>query len=344
MPLELAAQGWPVAKSLFVPAKDQPKKLALPAGASKIRLLRTSGARERFLGIIIEHFAGKFPVWLAPVQARIIPIGEAHHEKAREIFNTMKDADIRAEIDLSPDNFGKKVRSAKTENIPYFIDCKHGRQVAKYDHPRLEPILKGTYGVFVYQEQVMRIINRLGGIELSKAYACIKAISKKKAEIIEKKNVALAIVVGAMAIAIGLIVAAVSLSGVATEISFLVARLAKHSLLAALVLVMLASIVLGTAETTLLRLANAYGMIVNGGKKLTPSLIERIDDRHGKTIYRRDSRDCSGCQLTSLDNLADDAARGAVQKSQPSNSLQKKTLTRYLLRNTCMDHGFGNTY
>ena len=61
------------------------------------------------------------------------------------------------------------------------------------------------------------------------------------------------------------------------------------------------SIVLGTAETTLLRLANAYGMIVNGGRRITPSLIERIDDRHGKTIYRRDSRECTQCLLSSVE-------------------------------------------
>jgi penicillin-binding protein 1A len=60
------------------------------------------------------------------------------------------------------------------------------------------------------------------------------------------------------------------------------------------------SLVLGTAETTLLRLSNAYGMIVNGGKQITPSLIERIDDRHGRTIYRRDNRQCDKCMLKSL--------------------------------------------
>ncbi|MEQ1789662.1 MAG: penicillin-binding protein 1A [Rickettsiales bacterium] len=58
------------------------------------------------------------------------------------------------------------------------------------------------------------------------------------------------------------------------------------------------SIVLGATETTLLRLVNAYGMIVNGGKKISPSLIERIDDRHGKIIYRRDERICSDCKVT----------------------------------------------
>jgi penicillin-binding protein 1A len=67
------------------------------------------------------------------------------------------------------------------------------------------------------------------------------------------------------------------------------------------------SIVLGTAETTLLKLANAYGMIVNGGRQIKPSLIERIDDRHGKTIYRRDTRECKGCQLSSISAIATDS-------------------------------------
>lgn len=57
------------------------------------------------------------------------------------------------------------------------------------------------------------------------------------------------------------------------------------------------SIVLGASETTLLRMVNAYGMIANGGKRITPSLIERIDDRHGKAIYRRDDRICSDCKI-----------------------------------------------
>lgn len=66
------------------------------------------------------------------------------------------------------------------------------------------------------------------------------------------------------------------------------------------------SIVLGAVETTLLRLVNAYGMIANGGKKITTSLIERIDDRHGKTIFRRDDRVCSQCQLTQISQIAPD--------------------------------------
>ena len=57
---------------------------------------------------------------------------------------------------------------------------------------------------------------------------------------------------------------------------------------------------LGAGETTLLRMATAYSMIVNGGKKITPTLIDRIQDRHGHTIFRHDERVCEGCSAISL--------------------------------------------
>ncbi|OJW05721.1 MAG: DNA polymerase III subunit alpha [Planctomycetales bacterium 71-10] len=68
--------------------------------------------------------------------------------------------------------------------VDEYVDVKNKRKEASYLHPVLKEVLEETYGVMVYQEQVMRILNRLGDIELSKAYACIKAISKKKTEII----------------------------------------------------------------------------------------------------------------------------------------------------------------
>ena len=67
-----------------------------------------------------------------------------------------------------------------------YVEVKHGRQPITKIHPLIDGILEETYGVMVYQEQVMRILNRLGGIELSSAYQCIKAISKKKLAIIAK--------------------------------------------------------------------------------------------------------------------------------------------------------------
>jgi DNA polymerase-3 subunit alpha len=69
-----------------------------------------------------------------------------------------------------------------------YVEVKHGRQQAHYVHPICEKILAETNGVMVYQEQVMRILNELGGIELASAYTCIKAISKKKEEIIAKNR------------------------------------------------------------------------------------------------------------------------------------------------------------
>jgi DNA polymerase-3 subunit alpha len=67
-----------------------------------------------------------------------------------------------------------------------YVQVKHGRKQAEYMHPDMKEVLEETHGVMVYQEQVMRILNRLGGIELPDAYSCIKAISKKKLETIAK--------------------------------------------------------------------------------------------------------------------------------------------------------------
>src|SRR5208282_5245810 len=72
--------------------------------------------------------------------------------------------------------------------VDAYVNCKHGREKPVYQHPVMEEILSETYGIMTYQEQVMRILNRLGGIELSSAYACIKAISKKKQDTIDERR------------------------------------------------------------------------------------------------------------------------------------------------------------
>lgn len=79
------------------------------------------GSIERFISVYIEHTAGNFPTWLAPVQVKIIPIGDAHHAKAMEINELLKKDGVRVEADLGDDGFGKKVRAAKNMRIPYFI-------------------------------------------------------------------------------------------------------------------------------------------------------------------------------------------------------------------------------
>jgi DNA polymerase-3 subunit alpha len=70
--------------------------------------------------------------------------------------------------------------------VDAYVNCKHGREQPTYPHPVMKEILEETYGVMVFQEQIMRILNRLGDIELASAYACIKAISKKKHDIIDQ--------------------------------------------------------------------------------------------------------------------------------------------------------------
>ncbi len=79
------------------------------------------GALERFIGILIEHYAGKFPVWLAPVQVKILPISEKFFGFGEEILKKLKDAGIRCEMDQRDEKIGYKIRSAQMEKVPYML-------------------------------------------------------------------------------------------------------------------------------------------------------------------------------------------------------------------------------
>lgn len=79
------------------------------------------GSLERFIGILIEHFAGAFPIWLAPVQVKILPISERHAEYANELAQIMRDQDIRVEVDDRNEKIGYKIREAQLEKLPYML-------------------------------------------------------------------------------------------------------------------------------------------------------------------------------------------------------------------------------
>ncbi len=79
------------------------------------------GTHERFIGFLIEHFAGNFPIWLSPVQVKIIPVRENHNEYAKKVYEMLKENNIRAEFDDKDENLGTKVRDAKNNKIPYWI-------------------------------------------------------------------------------------------------------------------------------------------------------------------------------------------------------------------------------
>ena len=79
------------------------------------------GSYERFIGILTEHFAGAFPTWLAPVQARVLPVSEKHLEYARVVFARLREARIRAELDDRNEKLGYRIREAQVRKVPYML-------------------------------------------------------------------------------------------------------------------------------------------------------------------------------------------------------------------------------
>ena len=79
------------------------------------------GSIERFIGILIEHFAGAFPTWLAPVQVKVLPISEKYMDYANKVMDQLKDAGIRTEIDDRAEKIGYKIREARLQKIPYML-------------------------------------------------------------------------------------------------------------------------------------------------------------------------------------------------------------------------------
>ena len=79
------------------------------------------GSNERFIGILIEHFAGKFPVWLAPVQVKVIPVSEKSMEYAQGVYDQLKAAGISTELDRKDEKVGYKIRQAQLEKVPFML-------------------------------------------------------------------------------------------------------------------------------------------------------------------------------------------------------------------------------
>ena len=79
------------------------------------------GAMERFLGILIEHYGGAFPLWLAPVQMVILPITERHHTYSEEVYQIIRSKDFRVEKDFRNEKLGFRIREAQIQKIPYML-------------------------------------------------------------------------------------------------------------------------------------------------------------------------------------------------------------------------------
>ena len=79
------------------------------------------GTHERFIGFLIEHYAGAFPTWLSPVQVKILPVGSAHHDYCYKLAQELKDHKIRCEVDDANETIGNKIRKSEHEKIPYTL-------------------------------------------------------------------------------------------------------------------------------------------------------------------------------------------------------------------------------
>jgi threonyl-tRNA synthetase len=116
------------------------------------------GSIERFLGILIEHHAGDFPVWLAPVQARVLPIADRHAEYAVRVRDQLRSAGVRAEVDERSESVGRKIREAELAKVPYMLvvgDEEEGRTTVSVRRHG-----EGDLGLMPVPEAADRIRNR----------------------------------------------------------------------------------------------------------------------------------------------------------------------------------------
>ena len=113
------------------------------------------GSIERFIGILIEHFAGKFPVWLSPVQVKVLPISDNFVEYGSEVIGKLREAGIRCEIDNRSEKIGYKIREARNERVPYMIIV--GEQEKTHGNISLRSREGGDEGSISLEEFIARV-------------------------------------------------------------------------------------------------------------------------------------------------------------------------------------------
>ncbi len=114
------------------------------------------GTHERFIGFLLEHYAGKFPTWLAPLQVKILPISDKFMDYANTILQTLKKADIRAEIDDRNEKIGKKIRDTEVARVPYMLVI--GEKEMNEGKASVRRQGKGDLGAKLVEEFVQEIL------------------------------------------------------------------------------------------------------------------------------------------------------------------------------------------
>ena len=101
------------------------------------------GSLERFIGILVEHFAGAFPLWIAPVQAVVIPIADRHAEAAEELAGVLRARGLRVEVDVSDNRMQNKIRLAQEQKVPYMLVLGDREVEARTVAPRARNAARG---------------------------------------------------------------------------------------------------------------------------------------------------------------------------------------------------------
>ena len=115
-----------------------------------------TGSIERCTAVLLEHYEGNLPLWLSPVQVKVIPVRENHNEMSKTVFDRLKENGIRAEIDLENENLGKKVRDAKENKIPYWIVI--GDKEVESNKVTLESRDTGKLGEFRQEDIISKLL------------------------------------------------------------------------------------------------------------------------------------------------------------------------------------------
>ncbi|MDX6644135.1 MAG: threonyl-tRNA synthetase, partial [Solirubrobacteraceae bacterium] len=114
------------------------------------------GSFERFIGILTEHYAGEFPVWLTPVQAIVLPIADRHFDYAERVLDRLRSAGVRAELDDRTESVGRKIRDAELRKIPYMLVV--GDREAEADEVALREHRQGDVGATSVDALIERVL------------------------------------------------------------------------------------------------------------------------------------------------------------------------------------------
>ena len=123
------------------------------------------GSFERFIGILIEHYAGELPLWLAPQQALVLPIADRHLDYAREVSGRLRDAGIRAGVDERTESVGRKIRDGELRKVPLMLVV--GDREAEAGEVAVRRHREGDQGTASVDELIERMrveIDRRGAI------------------------------------------------------------------------------------------------------------------------------------------------------------------------------------